>query len=384
MTEDYLENCCQNNNRRLLKIGILTLPFNNNYGGYLQSYALLTVLKGMGFDVEIIFRRHNKPSWKELIIPTCKNLIKKIIGRNVFSIVPNYEKEFIVKGAAMMPFVSKYIVPQTKPLYSTKALKEHITGKYDVIIVGSDQVWRPDYVPDIENFFLTFLSDDTKRIAYAASFGTDKPLYSEKEVEECGKGIRRFDTISVREESAFMIFNNFGWKCQKPPILVLDPTMLLPKEHYEKLIASEKSNTRGKILNYILDPNVYSDNIVKEISTKHGLHTADILDNEKWKKSEYVMPSIESWLSAFRDAEFVITDSFHGTVFSILFNKPFVALVNAERGADRFISLLSQFGLTDRLYSKGKNYHKADIDWTSVNTILKNRVLESISVLKNI
>ena len=88
--------------------------------------------------------------------------------------------------------------------------------------------------------------------------------------------------------------------------------------------------------------------------------------------------------SSLRDAEFVITDSFHGTVFSIIFNKPFVALANAERGADRFVSLLSQFGLMSRLYSEGKNYQKSDIDWKPVNVILENRVSESISVLQNI
>ncbi len=384
MTKVHLDNNCKNHNRSALKIGILTLPFNNNYGGYLQAYALLTVLKKMGHDVEIIYRRHNKPSWKELIIPTCKNIIKKIIGWNVFSIIPNNEKVFLAKGAAMLTFVNKYIVPRTKPIYSTKALKKQITDKYDVIIVGSDQVWRPEYVPNIEDYFLTFLSDNTKRIAYAASFGTDQPEYSEEEKKECGIGIMKFDMVSVREESALNVISSFGWKCKKKPIQVLDPTMLLSKDHYESLIASENSNAKGKILTYILDNNEYTQEIVKEISTEHGLPTLAIIDGEKWKNIEYVMPSIESWLSSLRDAEFVITDSFHGTVFSIIFNKPFVALANAERGADRFVSLLSQFGLMNRLYSEGKNYQKSDIDWKPVNVILENQVSESISVLQNI
>ncbi|MBE6330812.1 MAG: polysaccharide pyruvyl transferase family protein [Bacteroidales bacterium] len=367
-----------------MKIGILTLPFNNNYGGYLQAYALLTVLKGVGYDVEIIYRRHNKPSWNELIIPTCKNLIKKVLGKKVVAIIPNREKEFLAKGAEMLQFVNKFIVPRTKPLFSTKILRKYVTGRYDAIIVGSDQVWRPNYVHNIYDFFLTFLSDNTKRIAYAASFGTDQPEYSEIEKKVCGREILKFDMVSVREESAIKVISRFGWKCRKTPIQVLDPTMLLSKEHYESLIISEESNAKGKILTYILDSNEYSQEIVKEISQEHRLTSVNIFDCEKWKSKEYIMPSIESWLCSFRDAEFVVTDSFHGTVFSIIFNKPFVALVNVERGADRFVSLLSQFGLENQLYSKGRTYQNVDINWATVNRKLEKRKSESISVLKNI
>jgi len=366
-----------------MKIGILTLPFNNNYGGYLQAYALMTVLKQNGQEVELIYRKHNKRPLKWRVKYIIKNTINILLGREHGSLIPNQEKELRKKGQLMMLFVDKYIIPRTKPLYSSEALKQHAAKRYDAIIVGSDQVWRPDYVPDVENFFLTFLSDDTKRIAYAASFGTDKPVYSSREKEQCGQGFEWFHLVTIREKSAIQVINDFGWKSRKSPIQVLDPTMLLSKKHYESLIDKETLIMKGKMLCYVLDSSENTQKLIENVSMETGLEPINFLDKDHWKKTGYVLPSIESWLAAFRDAEFVVTDSFHGTVFSIIFNKPFVAYANAERGADRFDSLLSQFYLTDCLYSEGKSYQHIDINWKIVNDILEKRRNESSALLKS-
>ncbi len=365
-----------------MKIGILTLPFNNNYGGYLQTYALMTVLKSLGHSPELIYRKHNRRPLIWRIERIAKNLIKLLLGKTTY-IIPNQERELRKKGALMMPFVDKYIIPRTKPLYSTKELRMFTAKRYDAVIVGSDQVWRPDYVPGIvENFFLTFLPQNVKRISYAASFGTFKPIYSDKQRQECGKGFDKFDVVTVREESALDVIKDFGWKCRKSPVQVLDPTMLLPKDYYQTIVLHEASAVNGKILTYILDPGSYTDKLIKEVCDCCKLEVVDFLDKDNWKKSDSVLPSIESWLSAFRDAAFVVTDSFHGTVFSIIFNKPFVAITNTGRGTDRFESLLSQFNLTDCLYSEGKRYCHAEINWQKVNNILEKKKSESISILK--
>ena len=136
-----------------MTIGILTLPFNNNYGGYLQAYALMTVLKNEGHDVELIYRRHNKPPFTKLIVPTVKNVVKLLLGRKVISVIPDGEKSFRERGVNMMPFFDKYIVPRSRPLYSSKEFAKYVTGRYDAVIVGSDQVWRPDYGSGIGDFF---------------------------------------------------------------------------------------------------------------------------------------------------------------------------------------------------------------------------------------
>ena len=367
-----------------MKIGILTLPFNNNYGGYLQAYALMTVLKQMGHHVELIYRRQNRRPLKWQIQYFIKNTIKILLGRKHVSLIPNQEKELRAKGKLMMTFVDNHIIPRTKPLYSSSALKQYANNRYDAIIVGSDQVWRPDYVPNIEDFFLTFLSDKTKRIAYAASFGTDTPSYTNIEKEECGKGIELFDLITVREKSAIQIINDFEWICRKGPIQVLDPAFLLPKNHYVSLIISKQSNMKGKIFCYILDSNGYIKNIVSKVCCMLRKESSDFLDEENRKKGDCLFPSIELWLSYFRDADFVVTDSFHGTVFSIIFNKPFIVYLNEERGISRFSSLLSMLGLNGRIIHSANDIEKSSIlsiDWDNVNTILRDERDKSLNCL---
>lgn len=365
-----------------MKIGILTLPFNNNYGGYLQAYALMTILKQMGHEPELIYRKHNKRSVSWRITNIIKNTIKMLLGRRNGILIPNQEKELRLKGKNMMSFVDKYITPRTCPLYSTSELRQFVNERYDTIIVGSDQVWRPDYVPDVENFFLTFLKDKSQRVAYAASFGTDKPVYTDKEKKECGNGIKLFDLVSVREQSAIDVFSAFGWVGKKNPVQVLDPTMLLDKTHYERLLQSKPSEFKGKILCYILDSNDYTRYIIKEIESDLKKDSIDFIDADNWKRRDFFLPSIESWLMAFRDADFIVTDSFHGTVFSIVFNKPFVTITNNSRGADRFTSLLSVFELQDCLYIEGEKFHPTNIDWLKVNSVLRQRQTESLEFLK--
>ena len=133
-------------------IRILTLPFNNNYGGYLQAYALMTVLKRMGHDVELIYRRPNRsPFFRRLIYPL-KTLVKIILRRPHGSFIMNPESDLRRSWKLLMPFVDKYISPRTKPYYTTTDMEKSCIGKYDVVIVGSDQVWRPLYVPNIKKY----------------------------------------------------------------------------------------------------------------------------------------------------------------------------------------------------------------------------------------
>lgn len=366
-----------------MKIGILTLPFNNNYGGYLQAYALMTVLKRMGHNVELIYRKHNKRSFVTRSKLFIKSIIKCLLKKEYCCIIPNQEKELRHKGINMMGFVDKYISPKTLPVYSSKELSKY-GDLYDAVIVGSDQVWRPDYVPNIEDFFLCFINGTkTKKIAYAASFGGGKPLFNREEISICGDLISKFDYVGVREESGCNIINNYGWIPKKKPIVVLDPTMLLPKSDYDEII-DIKVVEKEYVASYVLDECFKTDKLITQISEQINMPIKTVLITKEWKKTNYKMPSINYWLESIRNAGFMVTDSFHGTVFSIIFNVPFIVIANKNRGIDRFETILHHFGLEDRILTNEMGIEtiaKSPINWVRVNKLLNNERQKSISFL---
>jgi len=365
-----------------MKIGILTLPFNNNYGGYLQAFALMTVLKQMGHEPTLIMRRHNKSelSFIRKVRYFVKGLAKTILKRTFYPCFYNVENTFRFRGRNMHTFLNKYIQPQSKYIYTTEDLRNECKGKYDAYIVGSDQVWRSIYVPGIiSNMFLDFTQGwNVKRIAYAASFGTDSPEYTVEEKEVCGNLIEKFDAISVREDGGLRVFEDFNWNVNNPKV-VLDPTLLMTKDEYNKILPGKNDSVIGKIFCYVLDKNNETQNTISRIKTILNKPVYEIADIQK---GESKLPSVESWLTAIRDSDFVITDSFHGMVFSIIFNKPFVVCTNKNRGASRFESLLIQVGLTENLLSDFTDINKiCNVDWTVVNSKIKEKLDESINFL---
>lgn len=233
-----------------MRIGILTLPFNNNYGGYLQAYALMTVISQLGHEPTMIMRRHDKPkvSCSFKIKYALKGIVKTVLCCKKHPILYDVETEFRHKGKSMLKFVNQYIAPETPYLYSKEELCKYCEGKFDAYIVGSDQVWRAIYVPDIKNYFLDFTEGwNVKRIAYAASFGTDKPEYSDEQIKQCKKLIGLFDGVSLREESGLSVVSNFGWKANVEGV-VLDPTMLLAAEDYQKVLPLKASESKENLL----------------------------------------------------------------------------------------------------------------------------------------
>lgn len=351
-----------------MRIGILTLPFNNNYGGYLQAYALMTVIKQLGHEPTMIMRRHDKPKVSKSfkIKYALKGMVKSILHGKRFPVVYDVETGFRHKGKNMLKFVNRYIMPQTPYLYSKDELRKYCEGKFGAYIVGSDQVWRAIYVPDIKNYFLDFTEGwNVKRIAYAASFGTDEPEYSEEQIQQCKKLVGVFDGVSFREKSGHLVFSTFGWNAKVEGV-VLDPTMLLTANDYQKVLPSKSSEARGKIFYYVLDRNEQTNTILNQVTQTLNKELYGISDIQKGNEP---LASIEEWLTDIRDSEFVVTDSFHGMVFSIIFHKPFIVLVNKDRGADRFQNLLSLLGLSDRLLLANSQIENIDdqIDWKKID-----------------
>lgn len=361
-----------------MKIGMLTLPFNNNYGGYLQAYALMTVLKGMGHDVELIYRKHNYRPLFLRIKYFIKTLVKCLLGQKHELLIMDQEKELRYKGKDLMPFVDKYIAPKTRPLFSTEQLRKECKGKYDAIVVGSDQVWRPDYVSNIENFFLDFIDNpQILKFSYAASFGTSSPIYSDKEKRICGDLIKKFNAVSVRERSGVDVVCNLGWFNGRAEV-VLDPTMLLDLKNYEQFIIPSNENY---VVAYILDMDEDKECGVRDIARELALPMKNLSLSGKQ------LPSMETWLSCLYNSKFIVTDSFHGAVFSILFNRNFIVYANQERGVDRFFSLLKTFNIENRMILDKNGIwellHKK-IDWEIVNERLEINKMHSMSFLRKV
>lgn len=378
------------------KIGILTQPLMTNYGGLLQNYALQKVLKDMGHDVETIRSKWKTPdSFLDKSKFVCRQLvvfILKSLTRGKFSryYLSKKEKETISKHTDR--FIHDNI-NTTSISYNRIDTKTADTFKYDAYIVGSDQVWRPCYSPFLSNFFLDFLSVDhpSKKIAYAASFGVDEWEFTPGLTEIAKQNISKFDLVTVREYSGINLCKTY---LSANAEHVLDPTLLLRKEDYIHLICeSDAKASEGNLMTYVLDQSPEKQQIIDAVAAKLGLKAFKVMPNKvfgcKHKPvniKDYVYPSVEQWIRGFLDAKFVVTDSFHGTVFSIIFNKPFIAIGNKGRGLSRFTSLLRLFNLENRLIYTIEELDNAlmcSIDYSLVNSILEEKRLYSQTILRS-
>lgn len=360
-----------------MRVGILTLPLYCNYGGIMQCYALQTVLQRMGHDTIILRREYNrKYSFHGACIYYTKHLIKLLIGRRSswHYHVSQERRDYIAQNT--YKFIDKHISPRSERCFSTKDLKkEVIKNRLDAIIVGSDQVWRPYYSPCLTNYFLDFLEGDQKikKIGYGASFGSDEWSFTHQQTIVCRGLLKSFNAVSVRETSAIKL-------CKEhlgvDAIQVLDPTMLLDKEDYIKIITSNKKEGGG-LFCYVLDRSQEKKKIINFITNTTQLTSFESMPkleedvyNLYGEIEKCVYPPVEDWISAFHEADMIMTDSFHGTVFSIIFNKPFWVVGNEGRGMARFKSILSLFGLEGRLITNSSlsyiDIHEA-IDWNKVN-----------------
>lgn len=370
----------------------MTLPLHVNYGGILQAYALQTILQHMGHEVFLYdtpFPGEHKlkkaPNQWDILRDTVLFWKKKTNSQPHFSIP---KREIYIRR-----YITRFLYEHFKLCQlSVYQEDDNIEG----IVVGSDQIWRPLYFPTISLAYLSFTKDwnNIRRVAYACSFGTDTPEYNTKQIAECGALISQFDAVSVREESMIpLIQQKFGWQCT--PQFVLDPTLLLSADEWRELcakypVSTQTSDRDKKLFTYLLDSTPEKKEITsfiaRELSTIPYTQTDLPPENDnKWNKNDYA--PVESWLHAFNQASYVLTDSFHGCVFSILFNKPFVVICNQERGAARFHSLLKLFKLTDRLLStidsdSIRKLIKQPINWETVNQIIIEKRQESLEFLK--
>lgn len=348
------------------RVGILTYHYaeNINFGAILQSYAILKLLKQKGYSTKLIDYKFRKYS-----------IIRKLKARFVGASFFDFKKNFLE--------CTEYI-----PDEKLRDLNE----KFDIFIVGSDQVWRMKWLHEkVKHYFFDFVEDDKLKISYAASFGVDFWEGKEPLTSEVKKLIKRFDNISVREESGIDIcretFDVDG------AVNVLDPTLMLEKEEYEKII--EKSNIDKNVKdNYVatmlLDETEFLTEEIKNVA-----HSLEMSINEIKGKTISIFGKkitfynkVGEWLNYIKNANLVITDSFHCVAFSIIFNKEFVVLANPERGIARLENVLKKVGLEARLFTdiktlKDSETLKEKIDYSSVENKLKLYREKSMDFLTN-
>lgn len=325
------------------KLGILTFqyPENRNYGAILQTYAHQKNLeKNFNKDVKVINYRKKKYS-------------RTILGKFLTNFESLNFKKFSKKFLKLTQFFSDVNI-------------QKINLIMDIFIVGSDQVWRPNDKKTIKRYFFDFVDDSKKKIAYAASFGVDYWEGDEKLTEEIKPLIKRFDHISVREESGIDICKNtFG---VDNVVCVLDPTLMIDREDYQPILDDwqDKSHLKKKyIAHMLLDDTEQLKNGSKKIADYLGAEI-NYIKGKSFKflgKTITLYNKVSQWLTYLKDAELVVTDSFHCAVFSIIFHKKFVVVANPARGIARLETLLGKVGLEDRFF-------------TNIEDVLKSGVLD--------
>lgn len=325
-----------------MKIALLTLSPSHNYGGILQAVALYSYLESLGHEVTLINKKLHQSRWKEIFI-------------KILEIVPfqNIKQKRLVakKTTKLKLFVDSYLPRKSEKIISVVDLRCLIEGgNFDAVVVGSDQVWRYQYIKDGHHdvYFLGFQSSRCiKKIAYAASFGKDE--WEEPGcISEISSFLKQFDAISTREKSGVSLcqntFNVLGVEN------TLDPTMLVGSDFYDKYLVGLPGAAQGKILvTYILDESESKKTFISEV--KAALEADDdVYKQINLSDQEFGgFYSVEQWLWYIKNSDFVVTDSFHGMVFSILFGKQFIVIGNRERGLSRFLDLLESLNLNDRL-----------------------------------
>ena len=245
-------------------------------------------------------------------------------------------------------------------------------------------------------FYLDFVDDDKKKIAYGTSFGHNEIKGTAEEKRFSGFYLSRFDAVSVREDYAVdLCKNGFGVDA----VQVLDPVFMCDRSHYEKCIAEANISNPPKdkfVLAYILDPTPAKIKAAEQTAKRMNMELVCVA-NARMKgnmEANWTIPKlddlpIEEWLWYFRNAEMVFTDSFHGTCFSIIFEKPFISIANKGRGSDRFYSLTEMFGLANRVFNapadiEGKDYLFTDaIDYNDVNSRIAKERARSLKWIKD-
>ena len=353
-----------------MKAGVITFHNALNYGAVLQTYALQTVLTELGCNAQIINYSNTNVGGNSGKAPCLTQYHNPFNYMNDKKI---YEKNRI-KEDKICKF-SEHYIKKTKPV--TKKNIADLANQFDVFFTGSDQVWNDKITGNDDTYYLDFVPKQ-KRYSYAASIGGKE--ISENRVQRVKELLSEFQAISVRESTACAALQR---QADISATQVLDPTLLLMKNHYKQLI--HQTEKKPYVLLYML---FYSKSLMKSAkkqAKKLGIPVYCI--NASGKEIHGVIDQscagIEEWIDLFWNAEFVFTNSFHGTVFSILFERKFNVELPPEKvnAGSRLTDLLKLFHLEDQMISNVQVYTQ-EIRYNDVLSILQHERKKSIDFLR--
>lgn len=357
-----------------MKIGIITIHSVNNYGAELQCCALYRKLKNMGYDAEVVnflFGIHHDHDFRgeKLTVPIS---LKQKIKVKLLPIVQDlfclfYQKNKAIRNQRFDEFHAKYN-NLTKTVYPSVRSLNEANFEYDVLCIGSDQVWNYEKGYSLEPFFASFDKKGTKKISYGSSIGLSK-LSAEGEAV-FKKELADFASLSVREQQAADLLQKL---LNKNVDIVLDPTLILNSKEWLEVAKTDMCPKGKYVLVYIvtIKPCDYVLEVARKVAKERGLKIVRICRDAYPEHSgsdveEILTAGPSDFVGLFANAEFVVTNSFHGTVFSINFSKPFYSVIKSKHSTNsRLTSILRKLALENRILSVGSPLPEiADIDFT--------------------
>lgn len=373
------------------KIGIITILNVNNYGAELQAFALHHKLKSLGYDNEIInYLYYKNPEYitenqsKPLIKTSFKNKLKDIAIKwlDKYSSF-KYPEIAKIRKQRFDSFHEKHTSLSKK--YKSYSELYSNASNYETYIVGSDQVWNPNNGTNIAPYFLTFAPQNSKKISFASSFGVGS--IDEKYYPQYKEWITNLTHISTRETGGVDIIKKVTGK---DATHVVDPTLLLTKKEWEQLMIPYE-NSEPYILFFIFKKNKYAEELAYKIQKKTGYKIIRVCKNEMPLEPDNKILNIRDFgplefLGLYSAASVVLTTSFHGSVFSLIFEKPFYTITpSSKNNNSRQESLMNSLNIKERLLREGDsvNLDKLfDIDFDQTRNILNQQISKSIDFLK--
>lgn len=369
-----------------MKIGIVTWFHHKNYGTILQAYALQKFLKNNGYNCQLInYIPINKKTFLEKIKSgNLKHRIASKIESRIFRFLGSHIKEMILeRNRAFENFVTKNIDFTQKAQTSRELFKLNET--IDCFICGSDQIWNPENFNGV--YYLNFVNDKNKKISYAPSFGVSHIPTSK--IEEIRQLVNKFDWLSVREDKGVNILKELT---QKDVEVVVDPTLLLSKTDWGQ-VSVNPNISEDYILCYFLgDRQEYWKAVQKlQRMTKYKVIIIPARFNAYLKKYEIrTSTSPEEFIGLIKNAKLVLTDSYHGVIFSLKFERDFYVFKrfkDKDRRSQnsRIYNILKMLDLEERLvdYNVLKD-HKDNYsieNYNEINKVLSRKIDDSTAFL---
>lgn len=329
-----------------MKVAVTTLHHVRNYGSLLQTYATQKTIEKLGHSCEIVdyIPRGLTLKYGILTIKSQGNIVKDVIRKSAAALF------FSIQQATMIRFLKKNVT-LSKKVYSTYADLKNNPPIADAYISGSDQIWNtqnynlPD---DVKGYYLQYVPQGKIKLAYASSIGKDE--FSDEEKVSVKEYLKDFKAISVREKSAVSMLEEIG---VDNAVHVLDPTLLLSKEEWLEFLGKHKKEKEPFIFVYNLNRNVHVKNFALKLAKEKNLKIINFSDTLDFMSGadNRIHNTVYDFLYYLSSAEYIVTDSFHGTAFSVNLGKQFVSFA-APRFNSRLLSILELFELQDRFLTE--------------------------------